>query len=102
MVEERPPLPQRIKPYVGRHRAKDWDDTDIVPSPVPRVPVWPSVDQDFPPVSGVLFDEPTVRFRPVRRFSWRWVKARLTWPRQVAGGMSALALLYGLYGWVNQ
>jgi hypothetical protein len=92
-MTERPPLPQRVKPYVGRHRAKDWDDTDVV---------WPPVDQDFPAVSGILFDEPTVRFRPVkpRRWSRQWLRENLSLSRVVWGGFSAVVLLAtGLGRW---
>jgi hypothetical protein len=85
-----------VEPYVGKHRAPDWDDTDFVPSPVPRLrgcaPAWPDADVDA--------DAPTVEFRPVSR--WSRFKARMSWQRQVAGGMSGLVLLATLYGWVNQ
>jgi hypothetical protein len=96
---ERPPLPHRIKPesepYVGRHRAKDWDDTDFIPSPVPRqcVPGWPEIDLDGEAL--------TVEFAAVkpRRWSLRWLRDNLTWKRQVAGGLSGLVLLASAWGW---
>ncbi len=59
-------------------------------------PKWPVVE---PVNDGTVPSMP--RF-VARRFSWRWCKARLTWHRQVAGGMSGLVLLATLLGWVNQ
>lgn len=92
----RPSLPQRIKvePYVGRHRAKDWDDTDFIPSPVPREPEWPTVELDFAPVSGVLPMKP-------RRWSRLWWRENLSFSRVFAGGASAVVLVGTAVGWLQ-
>ena len=59
-------------------------------------PTWPTVE---PEEDGTVPGLPRVQ---AQRWSLSWFKARLTWKRQVAGGMSGLVLLATLYRWVNQ
>jgi len=97
---ERPPLPRREKTplyeqalaaaalITADREARESTAVLYRVEALERVlePEWPAE----PPVEdGTVPSMPRVE---VRRFSWRWVRVRLTWPRRVAGGLSALVL----------
>lgn len=101
VTTDRPPLPRREKTPLFDALMAEHQPTQVLyrVEELERVlnPEWPAVE---PVEDGTVPSMP--RVVAVRRFSWKWLKKRLTWPRQVAGGMSGLVLLATLYGWVNQ
>lgn len=101
---ERPPLPRREVTTIytqalaaARSQLAALEETAVLYRVEeldrllePASPVAEPVEPEFPAVHGEL----------PSRFTWRWVKARLTWPRLVGGSASGLVLVItGLGRW---
>ena len=100
LTGERPPLPHR-------ERTPLFDQVEAEVRTA-----WPSFDQDSQPSMPIqpprrgeptevipVVEEPTVQFRPLSR--WGRLRRKLTWQRQIAGGLSGLVLLATAWGWIQ-